>query len=256
MSGMMDQVKTANETARGQANGAAPEPEEGVTPEAEVDAESPEKVEAAAPEETPETVEETPVKIGSMTFKNEEEAEAYVKKVDQLEREREVERAHTQGIRDALEAGKLNQPQTPVVQPEEDFDTEFYKDPKAAFKKVRESAISEAERRIEAKMTAEREWTSFLGDYPDIDRRDAERILNENWETIGILDMKTGRERLAQTVRSYYNGIIERAKPKTELSSGRDKTPSGQKSAGGKSVTPQREEKPLDFLSQVKQLKR
>jgi len=194
--------------------------------------------------------EETLIRIGDKTFKTEAAALAYA---EQAEREREIERAHTLGVREAIEA--LKPAPAPAKEEEDDFDAKFYTDPKAALEAVRTRATADAVAQVRTEIAREGHWTSFLNDHPDIDRKDAERILQENWDTLGKMTFTEGRKELARATRAEYQRIIDRLKPRTELPNNRGQSLAAGQRVAPKSVTPQREEKPLDFVSQLKKLK-
>lgn len=263
MSGMLDQVRQAKEeaihTARTGEGGSRNEGEE--LPEGSSPIEAREEapiLEAKTPEETPpEPKEETPVepliRIGDREFKTQAEA---IKYAEELEEEKLRAELYNQGVRDALASGRpLVEPETP--KPEEDnFDERFYANPKETLRELEERAILKAESRIEAKMKREVLWNEFLNENPDIRRKDAERVLNENWDLFEkMTDFPKAQKILAQKVRSEYDEIRSLAKPRTELT---NRTTQGLSSGSGapRGVTPQKkEDTPLDFISQMKKLK-
>lgn len=210
------------------------------------------------PEETPEGVEpaieepEDEIRIGDQVFKSTKEAIAYA---ERIEREKLIADAHTAGVREALEAQM--KAQAPVAtEPEEDtFEQDFYSNPKETLKKMQAQARDEAIALIKEEQQREKTWSDFLTEYPDIRRKDAERILQENWETIGkMTDLTKGKQLLAQKVRAEYAEIAELYKPRTALSTGKVATmPSGGAKSG---VTPKKDvEKPLSFAEQLRKLR-
>lgn len=198
---------------------------------------------AAEPEEE--------IRIGSQTFKSTKEAVAYA---EAQERERELERAHTAGLREAIEAQSRSATPAPVVE-EEDIETELYTNPKGTLEKIRARAVAEAVNIVKAEKQKEEMWNDFLSENPDIRRKDAERILSENMDTIGKLeDIEKGKKALAAKVRAEYAEIGEMLKPRTALSTGKAAiSPSGGTKSG---VTPTKQpEKILSFSEQVRRLK-
>lgn len=247
----------------GTQDGSATELPQGASP-VEASAEAPVEQEAA-PEETPQAPEggadegalaaaaeaepDEPVRIGGQTFKNAKEALEYA---ERIERERELTEAHTAGVREALEA--VRQPAAPQAEPEEDFDTEFYTNPKEALRKVKESAVAEAEARLEAKQTREALWSEFLSANPDIRRQDAQRILDENMNTIGKLkDKEEVFKRLALKVRAEYDEIADLRRPRTALP---DKKQTVQAGGGAPPRVTQekKEDRPLSFADQLRNM--
>lgn len=256
MSKMMQEVAAVKEHQVAVAAGEKGENDEIVLPTGDSPLEEP-AVEAAAAV-TEEAVEEVvaaepeeEIIIGDQTFTKKSEALKYAQ---QLAREKELTDAHAMGVREALAA--TAQPAAPA--PEEDkFEEEFYSNPKEALKKVQERAVAEAEARIEGKMKAEAMWTQFLSENPDIRRADAQRILQENFNTIGkMTDVEKAKKALAAKVRAEYAEIIEHSKPRTALAPNRTQAVSP---AGGQPnrVTPSKEpQKVLSFAEEMRQLQK
>jgi hypothetical protein len=191
--------------------------------------------------------EEGPIRIGGQTFKTQTEAIAYA---ERLEREKELTDAHAAGIREALEATR--QPVQPNPELEDNFEERFYANPKEALKEVQTRARDEAVAVIRRETERERMWNDFITQYPDVRRKDAERVLHENWETIGrMTNVPDAMKTLARKVRSEYEEIVALTRPRTELSSKKQIVSTG--GTAPKSVTPQRkDERPLDFASQMR----
>jgi hypothetical protein len=201
------------------------------------------EVEAAAPVvEEP----EEEIRIGDQVFKKQSEAIAYAQN---LEAKNQANEAYAQGLRDSMAA---NAP-APVVQVEENFEEEFYKDPKGTLAKVQEQATDKAVARIQGEIQREKLWDQFLTKYPELERRDAERIMKEEWDTIGkITDLSKGMEVLANKTRAYYDSIVERYKPRSELPKTKAQavSPSSGASSG---VTPNKKsEIPLSFSEELR----
>lgn len=216
-------------------------------------------VEAGAAEETSEEAEgvaaqseSEPIRIGDQIFTSEKEAFAYAAK---LEQDRLLAEAHSAGIREALEATRAAQAPAQTEEPEDDFEQRFYANPKEALKAVQAQARDEAVNLIRQEQQREKLWADFLTENPDIRRKDAERVLNENWETIGRLtDYDKAKKILAQRVRAEYEEIASYAKPRTTLAS----KPQAVSPSGGapRGVTPKgKEEKVLSFSEQLRQAK-
>lgn len=271
MSGTLDQLKQVNQATRDKAagrgeadaeteklpQGASPLEASAETPEVEeATAEAPEAEEEAATAEAGASGaadEEELIRIGDQEFKTQAEAIAYAKK---LQEEKIINEAYSRGVQEALQA-QGQQGAAPQPEPEDNFEEQFYTDPKKALAEVQKKAVQEALKQVEAQRTADRMWSDFLEKYPDVRRKDAERVLRENWNTIGkITDEAKGMALLASKVREEYEEIIERAKPRTELSNKKGQV-TGPKGSPAPSVTPQKKDnKPLDFASQVRTLKK
>lgn len=261
---MLREVAQAREEAKAAVRGEAPNEQTEELPEGA----SPFEARAQATEDESETTEEAPeategestpaaddeegeIRIGDQVFTNPKAAYRYA---EQLEREKILSEAHAAGVREALEATRAQT--APAEEPEEDFDASFYANPKGKFKEVEERATAKALAIMQAEQRKETLWNQFLSDYPEIRRKDAERVLRENSETIGkITDTGKGMKALAQLVRSEYQEIASLAKPRTALP---NRGTQGLSPSGGtpRSVTQQKKEAPpLDFISQMKKLK-
>lgn len=218
----------------------APQETEGIAVSGELAAES---IETATEEE--------PIRIGGQTFKSQREAFDYA---ERLEREKELTDAHAAGIREALEATRA--PVQPQPEPEDNFDEKFYANPKEALKEVQTRARDEAVAIVRAEAQRERLWDQFLNEYPDVRRKDAERILNENWETIGkMTDVPKAMRVIATKVRTEYEEIVALSKPKTVLAAKKQTVSAS--GAQPKGVTPQKkEDTPLSFAEEVRRLRK
>ena len=255
MSEMLKQVQQAKEEAAAAARGEqieqAEELPQGASP-LEASAEAPVAEEPAA-----ETVveaastQEKLIRIGSQTFKTDEEAEEYVLK---LERDKLVAEGVAVGVKEALSGLGAQSVPTPVVE-EEDLEAEFYANPKETLKKVQAKARDEALAAIRAEQHKESLWNEFLTEYPDLERVDAERIIIQHAKMIdAITDKKKAMAYIAEKTREDYRRIADRLKPRTELPQTRQV-----QSLGGtptKSVTPaKKDERPLSFAEQMRQNK-
>lgn len=256
MSQMMQEVRQFNEEAksaasqRGGQDVQAEELPEGTSP---VEARPPaSEVQAKATEEAPQESapaevqreEVTTIKIGDRTFTSEREAIAFAQ---ELERQQSLTEAHAAGIREALEATRIREQAAP--EPEDNFEERFYANPKETLKEVQARARDEAVAVMRAEQKREQLWNQFLGENPDLRRKDAERILNENWDIFGkMTDLPKAMSLLARKTRAEYEEIRELAKPRVELQN-RSGAVSPSSAAAPRSVTPaKKEEAPLDFI--------
>jgi hypothetical protein len=264
-SAMLKELSQAREEARATARGGsteqAEELPEGTSPleareetsvgEDEASEEASEGGTEGGETEVAEPEDEGPIRIGGQTFKTQAEA---IKYAEGLEREKELTDAHSAGIREALEATRVPAKQEP--EPEDNFDERFYANPKEALAEVQKKATSDALLIIRQETQREKLWNDFLGEYPDIRRKDAQRILDENWDTIGkITDLGKAQKILANRVRAEYDEIRQLGKPRTELSSKKQtQSPGGGRSPG---VTQKKnEDRPLSFAEQMRKLKK
>lgn len=263
-SDMLKQVAQAKEEARAAARGEKPDEaeelpqgsspiEEGEETSIEARSASEEASEGetegdAEPEKDDE--DEGPVRIGDQTFSSAKEAIRYA---EQLEREKLTTDAHAAGIREALEATRVAA--KPEPEPEDDFEQRFYSNPKEELRNIRAQATQDALATIRAETQREKMWNDFLNEHPDIRRKDAQRILDENWDTIGkITDLAVAQKTLARKVRDEYAEINALTKPRTELG-GKKQTVSP---AGGRppGVTQtKKDERPLSFAQQLRKMR-
>ncbi len=264
--GMLDDLKQAKTEIKAEANGEAPPAAEEemelpsggqveMEPAVEVVAENVEPGEvdlAPLAKQVASDEEEDVIRIGEQEFKSQKEALEYARK---LEQDKLVSEAYNMGIKETLQQVR---PQEEAPPPEDNFEEKFYSDPKGTLQKFKEEAKQEALSSIKAEQRAEVMWETFLTQYPDIERRDAQRILQENWETVGkMTDLEKAMKVLAQKTRAEYQRIADRLKPRTELPPNRNPQAV---SAGRGGVTPppmaQKEEKVLTMAEQLKSMRR
>ncbi len=257
-SDMMKEVARLNAEKRGikiedaelpQGSSKVAKDEETAVDETETSEETSEAAEGEAVVEP--AAEEEPIRIAGREFKTQKEAFAYA---EELELNNKLSEAHNAGVREALESQARASGVGAAAQPEDDFDARFYANPKETLKQLKEDSKREAFAMMQAERNKENLWSEFLSENPDIRRKDAERILQENWDTIGKLtDMAAGKRLLAQKVRSEYDEIIETRKPRTTLSEKKAVvSPSG---GGASGVTPKKkEDSPLSFTEQMRKL--
>jgi hypothetical protein len=253
-----EEARTTAKTGEGgNPDGQADELPEGSSPlEARTaDADAPEAAEAAPAEQSseegadtaPTQVEEEPIRINGQVFKTQAEAFAYA---EQLARDKDVAEAHAAGVRDALEATSRPVQQNP--EPEDDFEQRFYSNPKETLKDIEEKAVKKALEVIQAENHKEKLWNQFLSEYPDVRRKDAERILNENAKLFNAMtDIPGAMKTLAAKVRAEYDEIADLRRPRTTLPEKKPTVaPSGGRPA---SVTPAKNPSgPVDFVSEFK----
>jgi hypothetical protein len=265
MSEMLKELAQAKEESKhiaktgegGNPDGQTDELPEGSSPlearqaSSEGEEETPEEAsESEAPEGAKE--EETLIRIGDREFKTQAEAIRYA---EELERKTEAAELYNQGVRDALaSSGRGEQPAE--AEPEDNFEERFYANPKETLREVQSRARDEAIAAIKAEQNREVLWGRFLTDNPDIRRKDAERILAENGDTIGrMTDVDRAMKLLAQKTRAEYEEIRDLGKPRTEL---KNKPIQAVSPSGGspRSVTPKKNDgPPLSFAEEMRRMK-
>lgn len=196
--------------------------------------------------------EETLIRIGDQEFKTQAEA---IKYAETLVREKEVSDAYTMGIRETLDA---TAPAT-QAQPEEDnFEEQFYADPKATLAKVRKQAADDALQIMDAREREKAAWVKFQTLNPDLADAEPEvrRILAENIDVLGKMkDQDKAMALLATKTRTYFQAIADRMKPRTEMTNKGAQVVSSGGSRASVGVTPKKDEEPLDLVSQMKRMR-
>lgn len=243
--------RQAREQAKGKKEDELPEGSAPIEAREEEPAEEvPPPAEEAAPAPAPEPEEE--ITIRGKTFKSQAEA---IKYAESLEDDKLAAEAYNQGIRDTLQARTPIEPQVPA---EDNFEEQFYSNPKETLQKVKEQAKAEVIAVIQAEKREEEMWRKFADTYPDLadSKTEVYRILQENAAVLNkMTDVDRAMQILATKTRSYFQTIAERFTPRTALPQ-----KSGQvvSSGGGaqKSVTPvKKDEAPLDFVTEMKKLR-
>lgn len=203
------------------------------------------KVEAKTSDE-----EEEVIRIGDKEFHSQAEA---IKYAESLEYEKLTQEAYHRGIHDTIAATR---PQEQAPQEEDNFEEKFYTNPKDTLKELKEEAKREAIETIKKEQQREALWNQFCSENPDIRRKDAERILNENWNTFGkMTDLSKAMKLLALKTREEYREIADRLKPRTELPNRQGQVVSTG-TGHAPSVTPKKTEaRSSNFIAEMKKLK-
>lgn len=253
---ILDDLAVARAEIRGQASG---KPVEDVLPEGNVQEEDPVaeqgSVEAvsASEEVQQEAAAKPEIRIGDKVFKSEAEA---IKYAESLEQDKLLAESYNMGIKEALALVQKPQEAEPVV--EENFEETFYANPKEALTKMKEQAKQEVIGIMKAERAEEEAWHDFSNKYPDLadSRSEVNRIMQENWDVLSkIKDKQKAMDLLAIKTRSYFDQIVEKRKPRTELPN----KPGPAVSTGsqhGPSVTPkQKSQEPLTLAQQLKSMR-
>lgn len=220
---------------------------------------------AAASEETeePEAEEDSgPIRIGSKTFKTQKEAWDYAQ---ELELKSVADDAFRQGIEvaEARAPGNTPPPATTPA-PAEDFDAEFYTDPKAYLAKERakmkaeiDSAIDAREQKKALAESTERKWNEFFAAHADLGANETTRNLakatfDREFETIKKLDTEKALKIVAEKARAQLEKVRLDLLPKKVLEKARTTASPGN---GVRVTPPKTEEKTLSFVNQLRQNK-
>lgn len=235
--------------------------EEAETPiEVQSETETPVDVQASEESTTP----SEPITVDGKQFANESEAYAYVQnKLKEAETEKLLLQARQEGLESALQYQQFqgqNVTPPPTAAPEDDSD-QFYADPQGYMKKKE----SEIEARVLSKFRAEQEderlWGEFFNAHPDLadSRNICELTLNNNLETIKVLatkDRKKAMDYLATKTREVFQGYNERLKPRTQLPNTKAGPSIGNIGSGVTPTTKNTEDEPVDFISQMRSLRK
>lgn len=211
-------------------------------PEAEAEAEAAEEPKKAAK-----------IRIGGRSFDNQEEAFAYA---EELEREKLAADAFRHGLDTAAGQQKGNpQPEVPA-EPEENFEEEFFSNPKEYLKKFADKIKTQVETTIEQKKSVrernEETWKGFYSDYPDLEgSKDlVNMFLNQHWANIQHMDVKPGLKIVADAVRERRRAILNELAPGIELPKTKaTASPSGRAGVTQKAAP----KKDLNFAQQMRQ---
>lgn len=242
----------ASASSRGRSKEASEETAELPGGNAPIEARSEAAPVAQATEETkpPVVEEETLIRIGDKEFKTQAEAIRYA---ESLEIEKTINQSYSEGMRDAIRA-QIPVVNEPVV--EDNFEERFYTDPKGTLKEVQAKATQDAIQQIRAEQQKEQMWNTFLSEYPDVRRKDAERVLHENWDSIGAMtDVSKAMKVLAQRVRQDYDEISDLRKPRTVMNMQPAQVVSSGSGHAPSVTLQQKEEAPLDFATELKRLR-
>lgn len=209
------------------------------------------------PEGQPEEKPTPKIRIGDKEFASQEEAFNYANELAQKDL---VNDAFRQGMEVAAQsqAGLPSQQAPAPAEPEDNFDEEFYANPKEFLKK-REAQIAE---RIQTQIAQQAErakkneetWGRFYQTYPDLDKnRDLVTFtLQQNWNQLAHIDTDRALKILADKVRDTKKAWLADATPGQELKQVRATA-----SAGVAQKVTQRapEEKPSTFIENFRSMK-
>lgn len=199
-----------------------------------------------------ETEEEELIRIGDKEFKTQAEALAYA---ESLQLEKLAGDNYSKGIQDAIQAIKGQEPAAPVE--EDNFEEKFYSNPKATLQEVKEQAKRELKEELTKEARRENLWNQFLTENPDLRRKDAQRVLEENWETLGkITDLSKAMKILATKTRAEYQEIAERLRPRTELPNKSGQAVSSGSGAPASVTHTKKESSSPNFIAEMKKIRR
>lgn len=214
------------------------------------------------------TVDGTPVAetivIDGKTFANEKEAYTYAqKKLQESETEKLLLQARQEGIESALHLARQNAAGVtpPLTAPVEDDTDLFYTDPKKYMEKKESEIIARV--RAEQLQTQQDEalWREFFSAHPDLDgfKEDCQTVLNQHEETIKVLaakDRKRAMDYLATKTREKFEQYMERRKPRSVLSNTKAGPSAGNFSSGVTPALKKDSDEPVDFVSQMRSLRK
>lgn len=208
--------------------------------------------------EAPATAEDE-IRIGDRTFKTQTEAFAYAQ--EELQRknhEIELAEAYRAGISDVTAQGIPAAAAAPVADPAE-WETRFYADPKGTLQELREQIKQEVLGTVNAKSAEQEIWSEFHKAHPDLEGFDeiTRMQIAKHESEIKVLTRTKGKAAafsfLAQKTRAMFQDYSDRAKPRTSLQNG----PAQGAPRGQTNVTPEpQKKKPVDFLQQIRSLKK
>lgn len=197
------------------------------------------------------------IQIGDKTFTSHKEAMSYAQ---EIERQRLSTDSYQQGMQDALSSAQTAQKgnlsvEVPKSETSEELLEKFYENPQKFLSDRDTKLTNQIRSEIENKQTQDNKakelWTKFYKINPDLEpfREDCEVALERNWGILGKMqDADEAMKILAAKVRDRFRIISDSMKPKIDLPN----TYGGVSVGGqGKVTIVTREEKPLDFISQI-----
>lgn len=189
------------------------------------------------------------VKIGGQEFESAEEAWAYA---EELEREKLAADAFRQGVEVAGKQQNGNPAPETQQEPEENFEEEFFSNPKEYLKKRDAQIAAKIKADLNKETVYEQTWREFYTDYEDLSgSKDLVQLeLNKHWATIQHMPTKAGLKVVADSVRARKKEILQEMAPGIEL----PKVRATASPTGSKTVTRQQAPaKELNFAQQMKQ---
>jgi len=218
------------------------------------------------PVEEPAEQQET-FEVDGKVFADEKTAFDYLKKRNtELEAERMVEAARIEGMQEALRyspTGQVPQQVQDQVQDDPSMDLdEFYANPVEYLAKQRQKIKEEVMTEVTSQQTTaqrnEQVWRDFSNRHPRLaDMKDiVELVASQHKEVVQAMASRNPEKAydfVAAKVNEKLAGFVEAGKPTREL----PQTKGGPSAGSNQPVTPQdsqtKNNKPLDFISQVKQ---
>lgn len=219
-------------------------------------------VEDPAPEAEPAQVFE----VDGQKFADEKTAFDYLKKRNtELEAERMVEAARIETMQEMMRhnGGQVTQQVADQVSKADDFDeTAFYANPAEYLANERKKLREEVLQEVTSKQTqAQRDaqvWNGFTERHPELaDLRDVvELVTEQNTEVVSALarkDIGKAYDYVATKVKEKFQNYVEAAKPGKILPSTKGGVSSGVTAPVTSQQKNNNQDKPLDFIQQVKQ---
>lgn len=249
---------------------ASPKPEEGLpeefvfkTPD---ETQTPEDVKTEGTKVAPEAEEdEAGYTIGDKHFKTQKEAFAYA---EELRLQQLANDAFRQGIEAAHAVQNSNiSPEKEAAKAPEKMPDEYYLNPEVWWtkerqrlaeesKKIADQARSQAIQEIQRQETHNRTMSKFWNDYPDLAKNQAtqklaQRVLAENFQRLGNMKTEEALKLVAQKAREELRELGVTTLPQKTMPSS---TKPASSPGNGINVTrPKTDEKPLNFVQQLKQ---
>lgn len=230
-----------------------------VEPGTEPEVVEPAAKEAAAPNTSVE--DEGEIRLGGRVFKTQKEAWDYAQ---ELEYQKAVNDAFRQGVELTATAQNSNIQQQPQRPPEpETMPDEYYMNPAAYWSKEKTRIAQQAEQRayesVNKQLSTQQMWQQFWNDYPDLGRNETTReltssVFNANFQSLSAVQADKALKIIADKTRSKMRDLGVSTLPQKVLPS--STKPAASPGTGGKVTIAKPDEKPLNFVSQFKNLKK
>lgn len=263
----VEQSETLQQLQQMQRGGApAPEPKEDPLPQGAGPVEP--KVEAQAPaEETPTPEPTEQIEVDGQTFANEKAALAYLQgKYSEVQTERLLDEARLEGMQSALQYAQPHTQAQPKVEEDDTIDMDLFYENPTEYMRQREKKIAE---KLKAELmatqtAAQREaeaWGQFSKKYPDLadSREVVELVVNKNADmvrTLAARNQEKAMDFVARKTREIFQGYVEAQKPTKVLSNTRQETSFSSNPPVTQSTKKPSDNKPLDFASQLRSIRK
>ena len=187
-------------------------------------------------------------------FATKEEAIAHAKKVVM---ESQIQKAYDEGQRSLLK--QVEDPEMTEEERMAQLEAKMYEDPKKFLEEFEQNIVNkmnetlqQREAKVEAQQRQAQAWEKFNSDNPDLANSQdlVKLVLENNPEVANMTDMEAGMRKLAELTRVKRAQLIDASKPRTVMP---NTTAEAIGVSNGPIASTQKvEEKPIDFVTQLR----